>query len=139
MKSTFSSVLSRSKSTGIFGQFLKFAGVGAIGTSGHYLTLIILVQAVGISPVIASTGGFVVGALINYVLNYVYTFASDKGHAEAIVKFFAVAALGAGLNATIMYIGANIVHIHYLLAQIAATGIVVFITFLLNRLWTFSS
>ena len=111
---------------------------GAIGTTGHYVTLVLLVQLGGIAPVIASSIVFIVGALINYVLNYVYTFQSSKRHSEAMLKFFTVAGLGAGLNGFIMYLGTEVTNFHYLLVQVVATGCVVFVTFLLNKIWTFS-
>jgi len=75
-------------------QFFTFAGIGAIGTAGHYATLILLVQAMNVSPVFATTTGFVIGALINYLLNYRITFKSNKQHRETITKFFSVAAMG---------------------------------------------
>ena len=119
-------------------QFAKFSGVGAIGTVGHYLTLIFLVQILGFPPVIGSTCGFIVGALINYYLNYTYTFASNKSHREAMTKFFVVAFLGMCLNAAIMFAGIYYLQMNYILSQIIATGIVLTSNFAFNRLWTFS-
>jgi putative flippase GtrA len=138
MRSKINSVLTNPQARLTIQQFITFAGVGAIGTAGHYLTLIFLVQAFGIIPVAASSVGFIVGAIINYILNYHYTFRSDKRHSEAMLKFFIVAAFGAALNGFIMYQGTEVGHFHYLLVQIGATGTVVFFTFVLNRLWTFA-
>lgn len=120
-------------------QFMRFAGVGAIGTAGHYLTLVLLVEAAGVDAVPASLAGFVVGALINYHLNRVYTFRSDIAHRIALPKFLAIAAIGAVLNTLIMSLALNQLRLHYLLAQILATGIVLVWGFLGNRLWTFNS
>jgi putative flippase GtrA len=119
-------------------QFITFAGVGAIGTTGHYIALIVLVQAASVAPVVASSFGFAIGALINYVLNYRYTFRSSKRHCEAMIKFFTVAALGATLNGLIMAIGTKGGETNYILIQICATAMVVLVSFLLNRLWTFN-
>ncbi|MGD8569276.1 MAG: GtrA family protein [Gammaproteobacteria bacterium] len=138
MRSKINSVLNNPQARLTIQQFVTFAGVGAIGTAGHYLTLILLVQAFDVIPVTASSVGFLVGAVINYILNYRYTFRSDKRHSEAMLKFFIVAAIGAALNGFIMYLGTEVGDIHYLLVQIGATGTVVFFTFVLNRLWTFA-
>jgi len=119
-------------------QFLMFAGIGAIGTGGHYLTLITLVQLVHISPVLATTAGFTVGALINYVLNYRITFNSNKRHREALSKFLAVAVLGAAANAAIMSAGISLFDVHYMIIQLFATAIVLVFNFLANKHWTFS-
>lgn len=126
------------KHRGTVVQFLMFAGVGAIGTLGHYTTLIVLVQFWAVDPVFASSFGFIVGAIINYVLNYHFTFRSDKQHTEALIKFLIVATIGAGINGTVMYFGVEFTSINYLIVQIFATVIVLFWNFLVNKLWTFA-
>lgn len=120
-------------------QFILFTGIGAIGTAGHYATLILLVQALHADPVIASTIGFTVGALINYLLNYRITFNSDKRHSEALTKFLSVAALGAVINGLIMTAGINISDLHYLVIQVIATSIVLVFNFIANKYWTFAN
>ena len=119
-------------------QFLLFAGIGAIGTLGHYTTLIVLVQFWAVDPVFASSFGFVVGAIVNYILNYHFTFQSDKRHAEALTKFLIVATIGAGINGVIMYIGIENTSINYMIVQIFATAVVLLWNFVVNKLWTFA-
>jgi putative flippase GtrA len=118
-------------------QFVFFSAVGGIGTGGHYLTLVTLVEGKWLSPVPASVAGFIVGALINYVLNYHFTFNSKKSHKEAMSKFFVVALFGAMINTGLMYIGVDVLHAYYLLAQIGATAIVLLWNFIINKYWTF--
>lgn len=120
------------------GQFLLFAGLGVIGTLGHYTTLIVLVQFWSVDPVFASSFGFVVGAIINYILNYHFNFQSDKRHTEALTKFLIVAIIGAAINGFIMYIGIENTQINYLIVQIFATCVVLLWNFVLNKLWTFA-
>ncbi len=119
-------------------QFLVFATIGAIGTSGHYAVLILLVQLLHVAPVLATTLGFVVGALINYALNYRITFKSNKKHREAMTKFLVVAGLGAVANGAIMSLGVNTFDVHYLIIQLLATCIVLVFNFMANKYWTFS-
>jgi putative flippase GtrA len=119
-------------------QFFIFAGIGAIGTTGHYAVLILLVQSLLFDPVIATTAGFIVGALINYVLNYRFTFRSSKRHREALTKFFSVAVLSAVINAAIMKAGITLFDLHYLVIQLIATCSVLALNFTANKYWTFS-
>src|SRR5690242_10553311 len=102
-------------------QFVRYAGAGAIGTAVQYLALVALVHAQWTGAVAASTAGAVLGALVNYVLNYRFTFASGRTHAHALPRFAAVAALGIGINALVV---ALLIHAgaHYLVAQVVATG-----------------
>lgn len=118
-------------------QFLQFALVGAVGTAGHYLTLILLVEVIGWTPVIATSCGFVVGALINYILNYHFTFRSSQPHHVALSRFLLVALLGALVNTGLMYLLHQQLEMYYLLAQVLATAVVLVLNFVLNRNWTF--
>lgn len=122
-----------------FKQFILFAAVGAVGTAGQYLTLFILVEGGLLNKVPASVVGFTVGAVINYFLNYRFTFNSNKSHREAISKFFIVAIIGAAINTALFYIGIQLLHLYYMLAQVAATAIVLLWNFVANKLWTFRS
>lgn len=118
-------------------QFIYFTAVGGVGTGGQYLTLIALVESGILKAVSASVIGISVGAIINYVLNYRFTFKSKKSHKEAMSKFFIVATIGAIINTGLMYVGVNLMHLYYLLAQIVATGIVLLWNFIVNKYWTF--
>ena len=122
-----------------FKQFMLFSGIGIIGTAGHYLTLILLVELISLNPTVATTAGFIVGAFINYILNYHITFRSNKRHAEALSKFLMVALVGAILNYSIMHVGITYSSFHYLFIQVVATGCVLLWNFALNKLWTFNT
>jgi putative flippase GtrA len=114
---------------------MLFAAVGAVGTAAHFLTLIALVQFWHSPPVLASAAGCVIGALVNYWLNYTITFKSRNPHRIAIVKFFSIALAGLCINTLIMTIATK--WIHYLLSQVVATCLVLFWNYLCNRFWTF--
>jgi putative flippase GtrA len=118
-------------------QFLRYAGAGAVGTALHYAILIGLVQQARLDAVLASTAGAVAGALVNYALNYRYTFASGRAHREALPRFAVVAALGVALNAVVMAAVLAIAGPHYLVAQVVATATVLAVGYLANRTWTF--
>ena len=104
---------------------------------GHYGLLILLVQVADADAVLASAAGALLGAVINYFLNYHFTFQSSKKHHESIAKFIVVAAVGLGLNTLFMWIMVNLLGLHYLLSQVATTGLVLIWSFLGNRFWTF--
>ena len=118
-------------------QFIRFFGVGMMSAVGHFGTLILLVQGLGAAAVPASAAGAVVGAWINYSLNYRYTFRSSKKHREAVLKFTVVAFIGLLLNTLFMWLGVEIFSMHYLLSQLVTTGLVFIWSFVANRWWTF--
>lgn len=120
-------------------KFISFAGVGLIGTSVQYVTLVLLVYTFSTSPVIASSIGMILGAFTNYYLNHRVTFKSNKKHAEALPKFLTIALIGLLFNGLIMTLFTEYIKIHYLIAQVIATGIVLIWNFLGNLLWTFKN
>jgi putative flippase GtrA len=118
-------------------QFASFTACGAVGTAAHYSALIALVHGLDVGPVPASAVGFTLGALVNYSLNYRLTFRSKRLHRESMPKFFLVALAGLLLNTALMALLTTNLAVHYLVAQIVATGAVLVWNFAANRWWTF--
>jgi putative flippase GtrA len=118
-------------------QFLLFSAAGVFAAIGHYGTLIALSELADAAPVPASLAGFVVGGIVSYLLNYRFTFRSTKDHREALSKFLVVASMGFALNGFVMWGLTGPAGLHYLPAQLIATGLVLIWTFSCNRIWTF--
>ncbi len=118
-------------------RFARFTCVGAVGTAAHYLALVALVRFVGLEPVLSSGFGFGVGAVVNYRLNYSYTFRSDKRHRDAFAKFLTIALVGLGLNTLLMGLLTQALPVHYLVSQAMTTAVVLLWTFAGNSLWSF--
>ncbi len=116
--------------------FLRFATVGAVATAAHYAVLITLAELAGVNPVTATVIGFGVGAVVSYTLNRRFTFAVRPAYMRGFVKFLAVVGIGAVLNAAIVafFIGLGL---HYLIAQVIATGLVLIWNFAAARLVVF--
>jgi putative flippase GtrA len=119
-------------------RFVRFTVVGGVATAIQYAILILLVRGFGMGPTAASSIGFVLSAGVNYLLNYRFTFHSDRPHGPAAAKFALLAATGLLINAVIMHLmtGAGV---HYLIAQVCATGVVLLWNFIGNTMWTFGA
>jgi len=104
---------------------------------GHYGLLITLVHVFAIEPVVASVGGAFLGAIINYTLNYRFTFRSKTRHIESFTKFALVAFGGMLLNTLFMWIGIYFFILNYLLTQVITTLLIFSWSFIGNRYWTF--
>jgi putative flippase GtrA len=118
-------------------QFLRYGIAGAAGTALQYAVLVSLVQCTQTPAVAASTAGAVAGALVNYLLNHRWAFVSTRSHDHALPRFATVALAGIALNAIVMATMFKLVGVHYVLAQLAATSVVMVVGFLANRAWTF--
>jgi putative flippase GtrA len=118
-------------------QFLSFASVGAIGTLAHYAALLALVVLGHIDPVFASACGYLAGGIVNYLLNYRFTFRSHEPHLRTSIEFFAIATIGFGINWALMSLATARMHLHFIVAQVFSTAVVLVWNFIGNRVLTF--
>jgi len=118
-------------------QFASYASVGVVATLAHYAVLLALVEGLGWRPVPATLHGYVVGGVVSYLLNRNHTFASDRPHLEAGWRFALVAFAGFCVTFATMRLGVDMLGAPYLPAQIATTLLVMFLTFGINKAWTF--
>jgi len=120
-------------------QFCKFISVGSCTTAAQYLLLTFLVEVYGLRATVASTIGFVISATISYILNRRFTFHSAAKHRIAIPMFMTVALTGMTLNAAVIgWLQAHTT-VHYILAQICASSVVLIWNFTTNSVWTFKA
>ena len=118
-------------------QFSKFMLVGGVSTALHYMVLIALVSLLNAGPVTGSAVGYICGGILNYLLNYKYTFTSSKSHSETVYKFTIVATVGFFLNSGLMQVLTTFTGLHYIVSQITTTAICLVWNFYANRYWTF--
>jgi len=117
-------------------RFLRYGTVGAFATATHYALLVLVVEALGLPAWLGSGIGAVAGAQVAYVGNRRFTFAHRGSVRSSWLRFQGTAALGALLGMAIVAAGVEL-GLHYLVAQIVATGATLVLTFLINRGWTF--
>ncbi len=119
-------------------QFAAFSGVGVVAAIVHYGLLIALVELAGLTPVAATLAGYLAGGVVSYALNRRLTYASDRPHAEATWRFATVALVGFVLTGILMHAFTGWLGAPYIPAQLVTTGIVLFWSFVANRVWTFA-
>jgi putative flippase GtrA len=118
-------------------QFLRFAMVGATGTAVQYLVLWLGVERCGLGAAAASGAGYVLGALVNYALNYFLTFGGGQPHLRAASRYFTLLAVGWCLNTALVWLVVRDLHWHYWTAQLLATGLGLLCNFAGSRWWAF--
>lgn len=112
------------------------AGLGAM--VAHYGALIALVEIWGVHPVPATLVGFVAGGGVSYVLNRRYTFETGRSHAAAGWRFGVIASIGFAATFLLMHLFVTRLQLPYLPMQLATTLIVMAITFLGHKFWSFA-
>lgn len=118
-------------------QFLSFAAVGAVGTLAQYAVLWLAAVRLGWPAAWASGAGYALGSMVNYLLNYRFTFASGKSHVEAASKFYVVVGVGWFINTGLMGLLTGWLTWNLWLAQLLTTGIGLGWNFAGSKLWAF--
>ena len=114
----------------------RYAAVGAAATAAHYALLAVAVEAGHWPAWLASGAGALLGAQVAFWANRRYTFDHTGPWWPAWCRFHVTAVAGALLGMLIVNAGVQ-AGWHYLLAQAAATVIVMLASFAANRAWAF--
>ena len=118
-------------------QFVRFTAVGASGTAVQYLALWFGVERCGADPAVASGAGYVIGSVVNYVLNYFFTFGSRQSQWRAASRYFTLLGVGWCWNALLMLLLVRDAGWHYWPAQLVASTVVLLWNFIGSRWWVF--
>lgn len=119
-------------------RFLHYVAVGLLATAVHYGLLIAAVEGAG-WPAWAGSGlGAVVGGQVAYAGNRWFTFAHHGGLARSWLRFQLTALAGAAFGMAVVALGVHW-RLHYLLAQVLATGATALLTYAINRRWAFAT
>ena len=121
----------------LFWQFSRFFIVGASSAIVQFSILIGLVELFSIKPIVASTLGYLGGALINYLLNHYFTFKSTLPHRRALLRFSINSLFGLFLNFVMMSF--LLMHYPYVVSQVVTSIVTLIWNFLIHRCWTFQS
>jgi putative flippase GtrA len=118
-------------------QFFRFATVGLCGTAVQYAVLWGGIAFLSAPAALASGIGYLCGSVVNYLLNYFFTFESGKSHAEAASKYFSLLGVGWCINTGLMGLLVHHLDWNVWIAQILTTGIGLIWNFTGSRFWAF--
>ncbi len=118
-------------------QFVKFGIVGVSNTLLFLAVYTVLLKGFGVWYLAASAIGFIVGAVNGFILNRRWTFRGHVGDALTPVRWGVVQSGGLLLNLALVALCVSGLGMDELVGQAVAIVVVVVITFLANRAWTF--
>jgi putative flippase GtrA len=119
-------------------QLVRFAVVGASNTIITLITYALLV-AVGVPSVGAAVLSWSAGAANGYRLNRAWTFASAVRGARPAIRYVAVQAVGAGIDATAIWALVVDEHAPRIAGELVALPIATAVTFVCCRRWVFGA
>lgn len=119
-------------------QLLAYVFAGGLTAVAHYGVLVGLVEFVHVDPVPATLAGFIVGAVVSYLLNRWMTFDATHSHAQATWRFALIAAGGFVLTWVLMHLFVARFGLPYLPMQFVTTGFVMVFSFLGHKFFSFA-
>ena len=138
-------------------RFFKFAVVGTIGAAVDFGTLYLVHRVIGWPLVLSNTISFTLAVLSNFTWNRFWTYPDSrtKPLTAQLGQFFIVNIAGWAINTAILRLLAlpltalvtnlalvtsseTAYTLGYNSAKVAATGVVLFWNFFVNRFWTYN-
>jgi len=115
----------------------RFGVVGVLTAVLHYGLLYGGVEALQLNAMVASSLGFVVAVIFNYMMHYSWTFDEPAPHGRTLRRYVVMITCGFLINAAVMYAGVQWMALNYLLTQAPAVVAVVLWNFVLSNVWVF--
>jgi putative flippase GtrA len=120
-----------------FTQLAKYLSLGGLGASVDSMVFVILNQ-VGVRPVIANTISTLFGIGVSYGLNSKYTFNQNQYSRLSATKFLVVGLVGLVFSNITLWLLIEIFDMKPFLAKVVTLPLVALIQFTLNKMWTFN-
>ncbi|MBP3686541.1 MAG: GtrA family protein [Clostridia bacterium] len=124
------------KLTDLFFQLLRFGAVGVICFLIDYLLMLLLTEACGVAYLLSCGISFTVSAVVNYVLSmrFVFSRTVEMDRRVEFLLFFLMSAVGLVLTELLMLLFVESFTVHYALAKIVVTAIVMAYNFISRKL-----
>jgi len=117
-------------------RYLVGGGTGAVVI---FALLSLLVEVFHVMPLVATTVSFVIGSLVNYTMQYYWTFEATGPHRVMLTRYALVTLVTMSLNTGLFWAFTELLGIHYLIAQGLSIGLIIGVNFFINKHFTFAS
>jgi putative flippase GtrA len=119
------------------GRLLRYGISGGASAGTHYGLGLLLAEGLHVRPVTASSAGFLASVVVSYALQHSWVFRSGLGHGVAGSRFLTVTAAAFALNAGVLWLGTDALHLGYPPVQAVALVLIPLLNYTLNSRWTF--
>ncbi len=118
-------------------KLFKFGIVGFSAFIIDYGLMVVFTELLGIDYMISSALSFTVSVIYNYILSILWVFdvnKKDKG-LKSFIIFVVLSVIGLLFNQLLMYVGTDMLEIHYMVTKIFVTAIVMVYNFITRKLF----
>ncbi len=120
----------------LFKQLFRFGVVGFTAFLIDAGVLYVLTEYLHVYYLVSSVISFIVSLAYNYILSIFWVFDVKRKQTYKEVLLFAIlSVIGLGVNQLVMYLGVDLLNIHYMLCKIIATIIVMVYNFITRKIF----
>lgn len=118
-------------------QIIKFGFVGFLCFFIDYGIMTLLTERFAVNYMLSCGISFTVSVVVNYILSVTFVFETDKSKNKAgeFVIFVILSVIGLGINEVCMWVAVEFLGIHYMIAKIGATGVVMVYNFVSRKMF----
>lgn len=118
-------------------QIMKFGVVGFLCFFIDYGLMIVFTEIFSINYLLSAALSFSISTIVNYSLSMRYVFRSkkDANKIKEFVIFVVLSVIGLGVNEAAMWIAVEGMRIHYMIAKIGATAVVMVFNFVTRKIF----
>lgn len=119
------------------GRVFRFAIVGVLATATYLFVSLMMVEAIGLSPVLASIIGQSCAMGVSYFGHAFYSFKVGKVEWVYFWRFLLVAAATFSLNIGLTWLFTERAHLPYWFSFLIVAVLIPLVNYLSNRFWVF--
>lgn len=118
-------------------QILRFVIIGGIAFLIDYIILFCCKELLGFNVLISAAVAFSISVIFNYIasVKWVFDVDKDKDSKRNFIIFIVLSIIGLILTEIIMWLGTDLLHIHYLIVKIFATAVVMVFNFVSRKMF----
>ena len=120
-------------------ELIRIIKFGIIGISNTLINWIIffLLNLLGVNYIVANIIAYSLATINSYIWNSKWVFKYNNEKLVSSLKFVIVNLVGLILNTIILFILVDMFNINKIISLVIATGVVMIINYISNRLWVF--
>ena len=123
-------------SSKLFKQLFRFGIVGGLAFLIDSGVLFVLTEYLNVYYLVSSVISFIVSLIFNYILSILWVFdVKKKQTIKEISLFVILSVIGLGINQVVMYVGADILNIYYMICKVISTFIVMVYNFITRKIF----
>ena len=121
-------------------QLFRYGFVGGVAFVVDYGSLYVLTEFLSVPYLWSAAIAFILGLVTNYLLSISWVFKKNATlqRWQEFLFFAIIGVIGLGFNELIMYVGTDMLHLHYMLSKLISTVIVFFWNFFARKYLLFN-